>query len=96
MTHPQLPDETESLVAGVPPHLLEGLRGYAVDHRPVGGFLTAVLENDLMRAVVTADVDSLACLLGIVHYVYNALPSGCHGSPEKVKAWLERKDRQHE
>jgi hypothetical protein len=83
-----LPDETPSLVAGVPPHLISGLREYALHGEPVGLFLTAVLSNNLAVAVGRADDESLAELRGIVSYVYNAMPSRCWGSPERVKAWM--------
>ena len=84
-----LPDESPSLVAGVPPHLLEGLREYALHHRPVGKFLTCVLSNDLMGAIGRADEASLASIRGITLYVYNALPGKCWGSPETVRKWLD-------
>ena len=52
-----------------------------------GDFLRAVLSNDLMGAVGRADEYNRLTLWVIVSYVYNVLPSICHGSPEKVAAW---------
>jgi hypothetical protein len=75
---------------GVPPHLRAGLLRYVNDHRRPGGFLLAVLENDLSNAMGRADDESRAGLYAIVCWVYNEAPSTCWGSPEKVKAWLER------
>ena len=75
----------------IPQYIRRKLDDYAQNHQPIGGFLTAVLGNDLQGAVCRADEDSLYGLLDIVHYVYNELPSTCWGSPEKVKAWLEKK-----
>jgi len=49
--------------------------------------LTAVLSNNLFKAVGTADPDSMASLKSIVMVIHNELPSNCHGSPEKVKIW---------
>ena len=64
-----------------------------VEHRiPTGGFLEAVLSNDLMGAVGRADAGNLRDLHEICSYVYNRIPSGCWGSPEKVRAWLNRED----
>lgn len=83
---PRIQDETHGLVANVPPHLIEGLRRFALEYRPVGRFLTSCL----MGAVMRADEVSLAHLRGIMQYIYNAMPSLCHGSPEKVKAWLAK------
>lgn len=67
----------------------EGIDRYIVDHIPTGGFLYAVLSNDLFHAIIKADEDNLATLIDIVWYVQNNVPVIAHGSPEKVKAWLE-------
>lgn len=69
-------------------HMLESLKAYIEQHRPVGGFLTAVLENNLMEACGRADDDNLANLPAFCAYLYNDAPSACHGSPKKVQAWL--------
>lgn len=62
---------------------------YVADGTPVGDFVRAVLENDLRGAVCHADEQNLRDLAEIVKHVYNNIPSGCWGSPEKVSAWLE-------
>ena len=85
---PALPDETPTLIAGIPLPILEGLRHYAMHHVPTGSFLEAVLSNDLTKAMGRADEHSRRSLWNIVNYCYNALPSTSWGSPEKVKAWL--------
>ena len=87
----RLPDETDSLIAGIPLPILEGLREYGLHHVSPGGFLHAVLCNNLHEAVCRADVESLAAIRQIVLYVYNAMPSPCWGSPENVEAWLKRR-----
>lgn len=53
-----------------------------------GGFMTAVLENDLAGAFSRADVENTANLRNIVGYIYNHIPSTAWGSREKVEAWL--------
>lgn len=61
-----------------------------VEHRiPTGGFLQAVLENNLTESYSRADSGALVNIPHIVAYCYNKLPSNCWGSPTKVKAWLE-------
>ena len=61
-----------------------------VDHKiHCGGFLTAVLENDLMTAVGRADTQNVVRLHEICQYVYCELPSNCWGSREKVQEWLK-------
>ncbi len=72
----------------IPSYLKAGLDRYANNHAPVGGFLTAVLGNDLVGALSKADPEAVLSLHDIVGYCHNEIPSGCWGSPEKVKAWL--------
>ena len=72
----------------VPAHLHNGLANYVANHQSVGDFLTAVLENNLSGAVGRADEASWRGLGAVVSWLYNEPPSGCWGSPERVKAWL--------
>ena len=75
----------------LPEHMRDGMRAY-IEHRvPPGGFLTAALCNDLMGACAKADRTNLHHLPDFCRFLYNYAPMVCHGSPEKVKAWLERK-----
>ncbi len=78
----------------IPPHLWGGIRDYLLDHQPVGGFLTAVFENDLMRACCNADYGSAQALPGLARWLMNEAPAGAFGSPAAVRAWLRgRADR---
>ena len=78
----------EGLEAKVPEHILPGLKRYVDHHIEPGGFLRAVLENDLKEAFGRADEDSRNGLFDIVCWLYNCAPGKCWGSPEKVQAWL--------
>jgi len=73
----------------IPPQIKVALDRWANMEGGVGDFLTAVLENNLMEAVGRADHINKQLLPEICMYVYNEMPSTCHGSPEKVKLWLE-------
>lgn len=73
----------------IPDHMQESLDAYIANGRPVGGFLTAVLENNLSQAMGRADDDNLANLPAYSAFLYNEAPSQCHGSREKVFAWLK-------
>lgn len=73
----------------IPEQVLLSLRAYADHHLETGGFLRSVLANDLMESVGRADHDSLVALPSICSYVYNEIPGACHGSPEKVAAWIK-------
>jgi hypothetical protein len=69
------------------PDIRETLDAWASTGRPVGGFLEAVLTNDLFGAVGRADSYNIETIPAICSYVYNELPSTCWGSREKVAAW---------
>lgn len=75
-----------------PIRMKESLIRYRDKHCPTGGFLRAVLENDLMMAVSKADLPNLGALHHIVAWIYNYMPRMAHGSPEKVERWLEATD----
>jgi hypothetical protein len=70
--------------------ILHSLQEYATTGRPVGDFLKAVLSNDLFDAVGRADDDNVRTIPQICSYVYNNMPSNCHGSREAYKEWIER------
>lgn len=70
--------------------IIDSLRRYVEKGIPTGGFLQAVLENDLMGSFGRADKENRGAMWEICNYVYNDIPSSCHGSPEKVKAWLNK------
>jgi hypothetical protein len=82
------PDHNQDMWEAVPKHLREGLRAYFMEHRPTGGFLTALLENDLTLAVSRADPSSRACFFDICSYIYNCAPAPAWGDKEKVNRWL--------
>jgi len=75
----------------IPRAVKESLDRYVYHRIPTGGFLYAVLTNDLFEAVGRADDCNLACLPEICSYIYNEVPSTCWGSPEAVQLWLESK-----
>lgn len=69
-------------------HIIPCIDRY-VDHRiPTGGFLEAVLSNDLREAFGRADIQNRYLMFDIVSYLYSEVPSACWGSPERVKNWL--------
>lgn len=52
-----------------------------------GGFLQAVLANNLKEAYATADEGNTRNLYGIVSWLYNNAPRGCWGYPECLTQW---------
>jgi hypothetical protein len=71
----------------IPESILRGLRNYRDEHLPTGGFLYAVLTNDLKEAYNAADPHSLYSLPAIIKYVYSEIPREAVGSPEKYNKW---------
>ena len=67
----------------------ESIDRYVSDRIPTGGFLEAVLCNNLKEAIGRADAENLRDIKEIVQYCYWEIPSTCWGSPKEVKAWLE-------
>lgn len=72
----------------IPEHTKAALDRYVNDRLPPGGFLTAVLTNDLTGAVVRADDINRRHLPEIVGYLFNECPSACWGDQQRVEAWL--------
>lgn len=72
----------------VPEHMRAGLVAYVEQRAPVGGFLTAVITNDLKEAVGRADGDNICQLPAFVNFFYNHAPSPCWGSKKRMDAWL--------
>ena len=70
--------------------ILAAMDSWGQTHRPTGGFLMAVFANDLVSAVHRADPENFATLREICWYVYNELPSDCHGSQAAVDAWIAK------
>lgn len=73
--------------SNIPEITRESIDAWAQSARPTGGFLRAVLENDLREAFSRADYDNTLAMPAIMSYVYNNVPSLCWGSPERVAEW---------
>lgn len=75
----------------IEPRFKEAIDRWVKDACPMGSFVNAVLENDLIQAIGRADEDALDNLKEIVKYLYNEVPAQCWGSKEKVSAWRKAK-----
>lgn len=75
----------------LPDHIRGGMQRYVEHGIEPGGFLTAVLENDLLGAFARADATCLIRMTDIVKFVNNELPGVSYGSPEAVNNWIELK-----
>lgn len=56
---------------------------------PVGGFVYAVLSNNLFEVFSRAEEHYRANLETICDYIQNYTPAICYGSEERVTKWLE-------
>lgn len=73
----------------VPEHTQGALRRYVEQGMYPGGFLEAVLTNNLMAAVARADSENQAALIGICMFVYNEVPSAAWGNVDKMHEWCK-------
>lgn len=75
----------------VPDHLRDGIHRYVVHGIRPGKFLQAVLQNDLFHGVgMAADPLNIDHMRSITRFVFWCLPGECHGSEEKVAAWIAK------
>lgn len=75
--------------AQLPPSLRPGVEAYIEQGVLPGGFLQAVIRNDLSGAFGRADAGNLERIFDIVSFWYNEAPGACWGSREKMEAWVE-------
>lgn len=71
----------------LPEHMHDGLRLYLEHGIEPGGFLRAVLENDLCGAAARADSVNRSRLADYAT-VLSALPMSAWGSRERVNGWM--------
>lgn len=77
------------VTARIPTHMHESIVLYVRHGIHPGGFLTAVLSNDLMESVGRADVHNISSLPAYGRLLWNNLPPTSWGSPDDVKAWVK-------
>jgi len=72
------------------PHMEGAIERY-IEHRIYpGGFMAALLSNDLIGAFARADHINSEKMREWSEWLYNAkIPHECWGSAEKVAKWLE-------
>jgi len=77
---------------GAPIDVIESLQRYVNNKIPTGGFLHALLANDLRETFARADGVNITKIFQIVCYCWNEIPAVCWGSYEKVDEWLKGDD----
>ncbi|KKK42946.1 hypothetical protein LCGC14_3169250, partial [marine sediment metagenome] len=66
--------------SSLPEHMQGAAKRYVEQGIPPGGFLTAVLSNNLVDAFGRADSTNAACLKDYINWLYWDIPSSCWGS----------------
>ena len=67
----------------------DALLGYLEDGITPGGFLTAILENNLTESVIKADRRRVWQIVPIVQWLLAEAVPESWGGPEKVRAWIK-------
>ena len=71
----------------LPEHMQAGARGYIESGGYIGGFLTALFSNNLVKTYGKADGDNKEAMSVWVDFLYWEAPAPCWGSIEKVTKW---------
>ena len=74
----------------LPEHMQAGARLWIEQGIYPGGFMLAVMENDLVEAVGRADETNRERLPDFVSFFYNEAPRACWRTRENIEAWAER------
>jgi hypothetical protein len=78
----------------VPVPTISGIVSYVEESRPPGGFLYAVLTNNLKDSLMSADLHNMRAIGDIVRLMYWEVPASMWGSVEEVEAHLDKKYEQ--
>lgn len=76
----------------LPNHAQDSIRRYVQDRIPPGGFLTAVLENDFVGALLHADPTNRKLLHDYAMFINWEIPTDCWGSKEIVRNYLKEEN----
>ncbi len=72
----------------LPIHCQQSMRDYIEHRHPVGGFLYAVLSNDLYRTFLKADELNAPKIKDYLLFLDRHAPPECYGSKENIDRWL--------
>lgn len=75
----------------IPEHMRGGIERYVLLGMPPGGFLRAVICNDLFDAVGRADDFNIKLLGNYCKFFHGWAPHECWGSTEKYEKWTAQK-----
>lgn len=74
----------------IPKLVLDSIDNFVKFGKRPGGFVYAVLSNDLAATITSCDKDNFGNLKDIVLHVCNDIPYNCWGSKNVVEAWVSK------
>lgn len=74
----------------VPAHMRPSLHRHVELGHAVGGFLTALLEGNIARALVSADPNNERAWPQWIEAL-QLIPDDCHGSADRVNKWRQHR-----
>ena len=81
--------EVEMELRGLPGYMVPAVFNYLENRKVPGGFLSAVISNDLHGAISNADDQNRRVIRSWLKLLYNEFPGNAWGSKEKLTLWLE-------
>ena len=72
----------------IPEHMHDGVERYLFDRVEGGSFFNAVVTNNLVHSISSADQMNLAAIKNWARLLYWEFPSQAWGSEETVHKWL--------
>lgn len=75
---------------GIPGYMHGGIIRWYENGIPPGGFLTAVIDNDLREACGRADDTNRHCLFNYMQWFYNHAPAGTWGFEGATDEWCAK------
>ncbi len=73
----------------IPSHFIAGLERYLAFGIHPGGFMRAILSNDLVDVINRADADALSCLRPLSLLVFDCIDTRAWGTRQRVDEWME-------
>ncbi|MEF8794030.1 hypothetical protein [Thiohalorhabdus sp.] len=87
----EIPDFAKKAMArGIDEPEALSLHHYITRGDPLGGFLSAVMSNQLVEAYSKADNHNRQHMEAYAFFLFNDAPMDCWGSPEAVQEWAHK------